>query len=65
MWVNSGIMFLTTFTLCFCFYGLEIQDEVEIIMEQGGVGNRQIDTSNSEISTPPVLKRLGPYFCNS
>jgi hypothetical protein len=56
MWINSGIMLLSTFALCFCYYGLEIQEE-EII----GI---PLSTINTELTTPPVLRRLGPYFCN-
>ncbi|CAI2179649.1 18991_t:CDS:2 [Funneliformis geosporum] len=58
MWVDSVIMFITTFTLCFCFYGLEIRDEEDILIDQS-LGIEQ----NSEVSTPPVLKRFNPYFC--
>ncbi|GBB84576.1 hypothetical protein RclHR1_11150001 [Rhizophagus clarus] len=56
MWINSGMMILSTFVLCFCYYGLEIQEE-----EIGGI---PLSTDSTELSTPPVLKRLGPYFCN-
>ncbi|CAG8575324.1 1757_t:CDS:2 [Funneliformis caledonium] len=58
MWIDSVIMFLTMFTLCFCFYGLEIRDEEDILIDQSlGIGQ------SSEVSTPPVLKRFNPYFC--
>ncbi|RIA88483.1 hypothetical protein C1645_774759 [Glomus cerebriforme] len=55
MWINSGIMILSTFILCFCFYGLKIQSEEEILV---GI---PISISASEASTPPVLKRINPF----
>uniref|UniRef100_U9SXS2 Uncharacterized protein n=1 Tax=Rhizophagus irregularis (strain DAOM 181602 / DAOM 197198 / MUCL 43194) TaxID=747089 RepID=U9SXS2_RHIID len=71
MWINSGIMLLSTFTLCFCYYGMEIQEE-EIIGIPLSTNTESIQeeiigiplSANTELSTPPVLKRLGPYFCN-
>jgi hypothetical protein len=61
MWINSGIMILSTFVLCFCYYGLDIQGE-EIIIDQEGLTTVPISTETS-VTTPPVLQRLGPYFC--